>query len=54
MAKKNSGKKYILIAAAAVIAALIAIGKNNMYKIFMLHHLFRFWIFLCLYFFQIF
>ena len=29
MAQKNSKKKYILIAAAAVIAALIAIGKNK-------------------------
>ena len=29
MAKKNAKKKYILIAAAAVIAALIAIGKNK-------------------------
>lgn len=29
MAKKNVKKKYILLAAAALIAALIAIGKNN-------------------------
>ena len=29
MGKKNSGKKYILIAAAAFIAALIAMGKNK-------------------------